>query len=249
MKKASLFFYFIFISIVSLAGCSAPSPNHSTASSVPEISNLEEDSTAQTLSLEESFSKIEEESTASDKELMLEAYRQIVAGLEEEHGKSTGQADGLCMVKLIDFDFDGTDELFCSWTVTQYARYMNEIYQWQNGTAVRILQETGANRGTSVQPVAIFYVGEDKAYILYGHEYRYEYKSLVDGEMVTAATLVADVEGGDITFYFNQVPYSQDEFQEVLNAFLKDMECLQYSYIPVDSPLAQEFPPVSIEMI
>ena len=80
MKKASLFFYFIFISIVSLAGCSAPSPNHSTASSVPEISNLEEDSTAQTLSLEESFSKIEEESTASDKELMLEAYRQIVTG-------------------------------------------------------------------------------------------------------------------------------------------------------------------------
>ena len=57
--------------------------------------------------------------------------------------------------------------------------------------------------------------------------------------MVTAATLVADVEGGDITFYFNQVPYSQDEFQEVLNAFLKDMECLQYSYIPVDSPLAR----------
>ena len=52
--------------------------------------------------------------------------------------------------------------MFCSWTVTQYARYMNEIYQWQNGTAVRILQETGANRGTSVQPVAIFYVGEEK---------------------------------------------------------------------------------------
>lgn len=57
MKKASLFFYFIFISIVSLAGCSAPSPNHSTASSVPEISNLEEDSTAQTLLWKNPFLK------------------------------------------------------------------------------------------------------------------------------------------------------------------------------------------------
>ena len=68
--------------------------------------------------------------SAGDTEEMLAAFRDIVASLEEEHGKTTGKADGLCFVKLIDLDRDGVDELFCAWEVDQYCSYMTEIYQW-----------------------------------------------------------------------------------------------------------------------
>ena len=227
-------------------------------SSVPEESSQPEESSASEESSQPEESSVPEDPSlsverpaspsAGDTEEMLAAFRDVVASLEEEHGKTTGKADGLCFVKLIDLDRDGVDELFCAWEVAQYNFYMTEIYQWIDNEAVLLHQETSFNQGTSVQPTVRFYIGDDTVYIPYGHANYYEYRSLVNHKIETAFTLYQPYDPDQLN-EINGVPYSTfDEYTQALENLLDDMEEVNYHFIDITYPYADEFPPVFIEV-
>ena len=227
-------------------------------SSVPEESSQPEESSASEESSQPEESSVPEDPSlsverpaspsAGDTEEMLAAFRDVVASLEEEHGKTTGKADGLCFVKLIDLDRDGVDELFCAWEVAQYNFYMTEIYQWIDNEAVLLHQETSFNQGTSVQPTVRFYIGDDTVYIPYGHENYYEYRALIDHKVETAFTVFYSFDS-DNAHEVNGIPCTTyDEFMQALDDILGDMEALNYHFIDITYPYADEFPPVFIEV-
>ena len=200
-------------------------PEESSASeesSLPEESSMPEDPS---LSVERPASP-----SAGDTEEMLAAFRDVVASLEEEHGKTTGKADGLCFVKLIDLDRDGVDELFCAWAVIPSIQYQNVIYQWQDGQPVLLLERTGFNQGTGIQPKIVFYVGDDTTYLKYGSEMQDEYLALIDHEITTVAT--TSYTFGAESQLFNGTAYSDEEFREKLDTFLNDTECITYEFDP-----------------
>ena len=233
-------------------------PSQPEESSVPEEPSQPEESSASEESSQPEESSMPEDPSllverpaspsAGDTEEMLAAFRDVVASLEEEHGKTTGKADGLCFVKLIDLDRDGVDELFCAWEVAQYNFYMTEIYQWIDHEAVLLHQETSFNQGTSVQPTVRFYIGDDTVYIPYGHENCYEYRSLVNHKIETAFTVFYSFDS-DNNHEVNGIPCTTyDEFMQALDDILGDMEALNYHFIDITYPYADEFPPVFIEV-
>ena len=233
-------------------------PSQPEESSVPEEPSHSEESFASEESSQPEESSMPEDPSllverpaspsAGDTEEMLAAFRDVVASLEEEHGKTTGKADGLCFVKLIDLDRDGVDELFCAWEVAQYNFYMTEIYQWIDNEAVLLHQETSFNQGTSVQPTVRFYIGDDTVYIPYGHENYYEYRSLIDHKVETAFTVFYSFDS-DNAHEVNGIPCTTyDEFMQALDDILGDMEALNYHFIDITYPYADEFPPVFIEV-
>ena len=200
-------------------------PEESSASeesSLPEESSMPEDPS---LSVERPASP-----SAGDTEEMLAAFRDVVASLEEEHGKTTGKADGLCFVKLIDLDRDGVDELFCAWAVIPSIQYQNVIYQWQDGQPVLLLERTGFNQGTSIQPKIVFYIGEDTTYLKYGSEMQDEYLALIDHELITVAT--TSYTFGEESQLFNGTACSDEEFRHKLDTLLDGTECITYEYDP-----------------
>ena len=233
-------------------------PSQPEESSVPEEPSQPEESSASEESSQPEESSMPEDPSllverpaspsAGDTEEMLAAFRDVVASLEEEHGKTTGKADGLCFVKLIDLDRDGVDELFCAWEVAQYNFYMTEIYQWIDHEAVLLHQETSLNLGTSVQPSVRFYIGDDTVYIPYGHENYYEYRSLIDQKVETAFTLYQPYDP-DQPNEINGIPYATfDEYTQALDNLLSGMETVNYYFIDITYPYADEFPPVIIEV-
>ena len=126
-------------------------PLNRKSPSVPEDSSLPEESSIPEESSQPEESSVPEDPSRSverpllllpgDTEEMLAAFPRYCCSLEEEHGKTTGKADGLCFVKLIDLDRDGVDELFCAWEVAQYNFYMTEIYQWIDNEAVLLTRK------------------------------------------------------------------------------------------------------------
>ena len=227
-------------------------PSQPEESSMPEDSSQPEENSVPedpSLSVERPASP-----STGDTEEMLAAFRDIVASLEEEHGKTTGKADGLCFVKLIDLDRDGMDELFCAWEVDQYCSYMTEIYQWIDNEVVLLHQEPSYNIGTSIQPCVCFYIGEDTVYIPYGSENYYEYKSLINHKIETAFTtyysqgypLSPDAGPHEI----NGTPYlTYDEYAQAINDLIGDMERVYYEFIDIDNDLfPDEHSPVIIEV-
>lgn len=162
------------------------------------------------------------------------AYRQVIEDLEGQYGKASemyGQCTGLCMVKLIDFDGDGVVELYCGYGQSENGfPYQEEIYQYQNGQAVMIHQGKVLNQGTSVQPAAQFILREDKAYIVSGGEFLYEYKTLVNGEMQTEATVYAWDR-----FTWNGEEISREEYDARMDALVGDGKVETYTYYSMAS--------------
>ena len=169
------------------------------------------------------------EPTVELSEEMRSAYRQVVGDLEGQYGKASeqyGQCTGLCMVKLIDFDGDGVAELYCGYGQGESGfPYQEEIYQYQNGQAVMIYQGKVLNQGSSVQPAAQFIIREDKAYIVSGSEFTYEYKTLINGEMVTEVTAYA----WD-TITWNGEEISREEYDARMAELIGEGKVEDYTY-------------------
>ncbi|MBQ7916334.1 MAG: hypothetical protein IJ315_06060 [Firmicutes bacterium] len=190
-------------------------------SSVAEGSSVAEES-----SVQEEFSRAEESSQQEEcseieKIEELASFADVVDYLEAVHGEARvdrGAYWGLCHVKLIDLDYDGVDELFCAYNADAGANsYWNEIYQYQDGKVVKILDQLGLNRGTSISPSAEFYYAKDGVYIRYGSESRYQYYTLRDGEMVPVIEEVyAWLEGGE-GYVFDGQEYTKEAYESVLS--------------------------------
>ena len=160
MKKICILLCLILMLSFCFGGCGNSAQNSSGDSSKQEGSSPpQENSKSEISSKSEVSSKIEESSKAEEssslsaQKLMRQAYREVIADLEAEHGTAhDGEGiefyrQGLCMAKLIDFDKDGTPELFCSYSISVDV-YCDEIYQFRDQEAVMIYQHQGANQGT-----------------------------------------------------------------------------------------------------
>ena len=133
---------------------------------------------------------VRRQSVKSDAELMKEAYYSVAEGLNQKYGKASYESDsnicyagGLCTVRLIDFNNDGTDELL---TVFRYNKkvatenkngehvlneepdYRLEIYSWNGSTAVRAFSSDGVSTMQEKSDESRFYIlqkDDEKTYI------------------------------------------------------------------------------------
>lgn len=104
---------------------------------------------------------------------MYKAYCEIVRGLVKKYGEgrySTQMSKyltGLAVVRLVDFDGDGREELFCAYNGGEYASFANtqEVYRYDNGKAVSIYKGQTDSEG-GVGPYVEYMITEDKAYLL-----------------------------------------------------------------------------------
>ena len=143
-------------------------------SSKPEESSVsEESSVAQESSMKEESSQLEEssqaevtsppeESSQATEAGWASAYLEIVEELQAEYGEGQtitneigGGFYGLVVVKLIDFDGDGQEELFCGYLPEEMA-FANEAYQriygYDNGLITLFDQSAGETGG--VNPIS-----------------------------------------------------------------------------------------------
>ncbi|MBQ7916959.1 MAG: hypothetical protein IJ315_09295, partial [Firmicutes bacterium] len=170
---------------------------------------------------------VEEESFNVEK--MLATYRQIVADLEAVHGKTTDGTDGLCMVKLVDLNKDGIDELFCSWVDSTSGLYIDAIYLWKNGEAKQIYTYKDFS---GEKTMISWYIGEEAVYVVEGFDGYYNYKRLVADFMVIEAAIrrsnsQKDQDGNYLNeYYLGGKRVSGDEFDALFNS----MQFVEYWY-------------------
>ena len=148
----------------SLAGCGiteneqTPVSVSSTVSSQAESSY--EESSDESSGTVSSAAEISEESKAEesteeksvpavDKTKLIESYRNVVEGLVKEHGQAAiiddrstarGNISGVSVVRLIDFNNDGIDELLCAYSSTGTPLSDTlQVYSFIEGRAVSVL--------------------------------------------------------------------------------------------------------------
>lgn len=116
------------------------------------------------------------ESSKTDEQLKAQAYYSVIEKKNERYGKAKvnnqyGQsyADGVCVVKLIDFNGDGNEELFMvyrkiikksgtdnytgEFIMTEEPVYCMEVYNWNGTVAKRIFSKDGISRYMSDENV------------------------------------------------------------------------------------------------
>ena len=145
------------------------------------------DNTAQAPAQVEQAEQAEQEDTRTPEQIALQeehdqaaAYLDVIDGLLEEYGErrqiatnsSTGEQiySGLITARLIDFDADGVDELFCVYSPVVTNQYGNAvfcwvaIYGWDGSQAYRLteqrvgLSELGNNSGDIFGNLVIYLV-------------------------------------------------------------------------------------------
>lgn len=171
------------------------------------------------------------------------AYRRTIASLEALYGKRYSDPwyyKGLCMVKRIDFDGDGTDELYCAYTIADETGayppgYREEIYQYQEDRAVRIYWGDTYNRGTGENPQIHFLYKDGKVFLEGGNEFDYDYKELIGGQMETVFAYT-------VFFHYsiNGVELSEEETKARIAEFEAGGQKEVYTYyteFPLDYPV------------
>lgn len=229
----------------------------SEQSSVAEESSIpEETSQPEESSKVEESSRSEESSIFSDQEQMLQAYREVIAELEAEHGTAYDgdwYRIGLCMAKLIDFDNDGIPELFCSYSpqgapVHDAFTYEDVIYGYRDGSAVVLYSGRGSNFGTGVKPGLHFLIKENQYYYTRTWEGLTEYWTLIDGEFTLVFSAYKSIPPDE--FRINDISVSEESYQAQLDEFIGDGTKERYSYYTQGSGLTGEgYIPVSVDKI
>ncbi len=120
------------------------------------------------------------QSQKSDSELMKEAYYSVVEDLNTKYGKASYDSEsdicygaGLCTVRLIDFNNDGTDELLAVFrydkkvsaenesgehVLEEEPDYRLEVYAWNGSTAVRAFDSDGVSTMQEKDDDSRFYI-------------------------------------------------------------------------------------------
>lgn len=129
------------------------------------------------------------------------AYLDAIEQWQETYGTAStapqgsplsGMWQGLSLAQLVDFDGDGTPELYCGSFSGQH------LYTYDGGLVDLEIPEQVSNFGTDVSPTTLLYIGAGKAYLVDGHEVmnggevRYLTKQ---GNRMTAALTYTDENG------------------------------------------------------
>ena len=101
-----------------------------------------------------------------------EAYLKVVEELTEKCGEASKSSynffNGLAIVRLIDFDGDGKEELYCVYSDNGFEYYANqqEIYGFVDGKTVSLFKNNVCNQGTSLEPFVEYMSCKDETYLL-----------------------------------------------------------------------------------
>lgn len=203
--------------------------------SEPEESSKEEESSQEESSQEESSqeeSSLEESSQEESQEEAKEsiaAYLPIIEELTELYGEGKIEVSdmlnqemlrGLAVVRLLDMDGDGTEELYCAYS-EEGAPYINRqcIYVLTDEGTELIYEGPISNNGTDVSPMTRFIYKEDKIYLCVGVPF------VLQGEYLTvnresedylecAMEFTAGYMSDDGKFYVDGEEVSEEEYDE-----------------------------------
>ncbi len=135
------------------------------------------------------------ERVCSNNELAAEEYVRIVNDLENRYGKGAIEGDvctGLYIVRLIDFDLDGTNELLCAYNNKAGHETVNKyiLYGYDGGLKVLVPESEVYVAGTDFSPMIRLFSKNGKTYLLTCPETESmsmdgDYLTVKDGEMVS----------------------------------------------------------------
>ena len=109
--------------------------------------------------------------TMNTSEERYRAYREKVEELIAKYGKpfiNNNAYGGTAIVKLIDFDDDGNEELYCAYSEKIGWVDQQEIFEFENGKAVSLFKGDINNMGTGVAPYVLIRTNGSQFYIKSG---------------------------------------------------------------------------------
>lgn len=105
-----------------------------------------------------------------------------------------GLWDGICLARLIDFDGDGTPELYYAGAAAD-GPFFQRLFTYADGRAVQLdIPGEVSNFGTDVSPATRLFVGAGRAYLVDGHEV------IMSGKPVTYYTKQGDRAAAALTY-------------------------------------------------
>ncbi len=157
-----------------------------------------------------------------------------------ESGRLQGMWQGVCLARLIDFDGDGTPELYYAGR-TEDEPVSQYLFTWQDGKLVQLdIPEGVSNFATDVSPSTLLYVGKDKAYLVDGHEVMnggtVTYYTKQGNRMVAALTYqdaIGEYPDGSYGAHIctlNGKSVTPEELEKGLSDFTAGMEKQSYSF-------------------
>lgn len=171
------------------------------------------------------------------------AYLNVITQLQQKYGTAQSSAiggpldgmwQGLSLAQLVDFDGDGTPELYCGSVSGQH------LYTYDGGLVDLNIPERVSNFGTDVSPTTLLYIGADQAYLVDGYEVmnggevRYLTK---EGNQMTAALTYTDAIGefpdgtwGADICTLNGNPSTLEEVNAARDALTAGMTEKNYTY-------------------
>lgn len=172
------------------------------------------------------------------------AYLDTIQHLQDTYGKgavagagspASGMWQGLSLARLIDFDGDGTPELYCAAGMAG-----QWLYTYDGGLKQLDIPQSVSNFSTDLAPSTMLYVGADKAYLVDGQEVMnggtVTYFTKQGGEMTAALTYQDAIgEFPDSTYgahicKLNGQTTTGEELQQALDAFTAGMAQQSYSF-------------------
>lgn len=179
------------------------------------------------------------------------AYLDAIVQLQQTYGTAwtapqgsplSGMWQGLSLAQLVDFDGDGTPELYCGSYSGQH------LYTYDGALVDLEIPQQVSNFGTDVSPTTLLYVDADKAYLVDGHEVmnggEVRYLTKQGGQMVAALTYTDAIgENPDGTWgahlcTVNGQSVSSEALQAALEQLTAGMTKLDYTYWNI--PLEQQ---------
>lgn len=172
-----------------------------------------------------------------------QAYLDAIAQLQGQYGTASiaskdsplsGMWQGLSLAQLVDFDGDGTPELYCGSFSGQH------LYTYDGELVDLKIPERVSNFGTDVSPTTLLYIDADKAYLVDGYEVmnggEVQYLTKQGNQMTAALTYMDAIgENPDGTWgahicTVNGQPVSSEELESALAQLTAGMTEKNYSY-------------------
>ena len=172
------------------------------------------------------------------------AYKGAIDDLAGRYGsarvsESGGNYLGLVCARLIDFDNDGTPELYCAYGDSASGHVRQVLYTYKDGLVQLQIPEAVSNFGTDVSPSTLLYTDGGKAYlvdgseVMNGNEVRYLTKQGV--QMVPALTYVDARTDGGRSCKLDGRDVTGEELDAALAKLTEGMTALEYTYIGADN--------------
>lgn len=158
------------------------------------------------------------------------AYLDIINELISKYGEgdiviesdNCYQVKGLGVVRLIDFDNDGTYELYCAYCSKGFTVDTERIYGFRDNNAILIMENRVSNPGTDITPSTTFISKDGKTYIWDQYEMcSGSFLTIEDNTLVEAMAYYDDFWDGT-DYELNGKPCTPEELTAAIDNFIKD---------------------------